>query len=237
MYTKSIPQILILLGICAALVIALGVWAQKSSTPQLLQSQNGESMLNGPLSPEALSENANQETVNTSNRIATFTTNKGTFQIELFEQQMPITTGNFIKLAQEGFYDNTKFHRVIDGFMIQGGDPNSKGDNEAAYGQGGPGYAIQDEFVEAPNLSNVRGTIAMANTGQPNSGGSQFFINTVDNLGLDFNKEPLSSKHPVFGHVVSGMEVIDAISEVETGMRDVPVEPVIIESITISAQE
>jgi peptidylprolyl isomerase len=164
---------------------------------------------------------------------AVFKTNKGTFEMELFEDQMPITVGNFVKLAEEGYYDGTKFHRVIDGFMIQGGDVNSKGDNTASYGTGGPGYTIQDEFVAAPNLSNVRGTISMANTGQPNSGGSQFFINTVDNLGLDFDKEPLSSKHPVFGHVISGMDVVDSISSVETGARDLPVEPVVIESLTI----
>lgn len=146
---------------------------------------------------------------------------------------MPITVGNFAKLAESGFYDGTKFHRVIDGFMIQGGDPNSKGDDVASYGTGGPGYTIQDEFVAADNLSNVRGTIAMANTGQPNSGGSQFFINTVDNTGLDFNKEPLTSKHPVFGQVISGMDVIDTISGVETGARDLPVDPVTIESVKI----
>jgi peptidylprolyl isomerase len=164
---------------------------------------------------------------------AVFTTNKGTFELELFESQMPITVGNFAKLAEEGFYNGTKFHRIIDGFMIQGGDPNSKTDNVATYGQGGPGYTVQDEFVAGENLSNVRGTISMANTGQPNSGGSQFFINTVDNLGLDFDKEPASSRHPVFGKVIAGMDVVDAISQVETGARDLPVEPVVIEKLTI----
>jgi peptidylprolyl isomerase len=122
---------------------------------------------------------------------------------------------------------------VIDGFMIQGGDPNSKGDDSSLYGQGGPGYTIQDEFVAAPNLSNTRGTIAMANTGQPNSGGSQFFINTVDNLGLDFDKDPAASKHPVFGHIVSGMDVIDAISNTETKQGDVPALPIAIQSVKI----
>jgi peptidylprolyl isomerase len=189
--------------------------------------------LDGPISPEALETNNNQDVLSTMNPKAVFKTNKGTFEMELFEDQMPITVGNFVKLAEEGYYDGTKFHRIIDSFMIQGGDVNSKGDNAAIYGTGGPGYTIQDEFVSAPNLSNVRGTISMANTGQPNSGGSQFFINTVDNLGLDFDKEPLSSKHPVFGHVVSGMDIVDAISSVETGPRDLPVEPVVIESLTI----
>ena len=148
---------------------------------------------------------------------------------------MPITAGNFIKLAEEGFYDNTKFHRVIDGFMIQGGDPNTKTEDVASYGTGGPGYAIPDEHVEGEKLTNVRGTIAMANSG-PNSGGSQFFINLVDNSFLDFNKEPLSSKHPVFGRVIEGMDVVDAIANVETGARDIPVEDVVIESVSVTRE-
>ena len=144
---------------------------------------------------------------------------------------MPITTSNFIKLASEGFYDNTKFHRVIKGFMLQGGDPNSKGDDVNTYGAGGPGYTIKDEFVVG--LSNVRGTIAMANTGAPNSGGSQFFINLVDNTNLDFDKEPLASKHPVFGKVISGMEVVDAIANTATEAGDIPIDPIIIIEVEI----
>ena len=145
---------------------------------------------------------------------------------------MPSTAGNFAKLAEEGFYDGIKFHRVIDGFMIQGGDPNTKTDQVFTYGQGGPGYAIPDEHIEGELLTNVRGTISMANSG-PNSGGSQFFINLVDNTNLDFNKPPLTSKHPVFGQVVSGMEVVDAIGGVETGPSNLPVEEVVIEKVTI----
>ncbi|PIR57785.1 MAG: peptidylprolyl isomerase [Parcubacteria group bacterium CG10_big_fil_rev_8_21_14_0_10_38_31] len=157
-------------------------------------------------------------------------TNKGDIEIELFIDKMPITAGNFLKLAKEGFYNETKFHRVIDNFMVQGGDPNSKGEDTSAYGTGGPGYAIADEFVEG--LSNARGTISMANSG-PNSGGSQFFINLVDNTFLDFDKEPLQSKHPVFGKVVAGMEAVDAIAKVETGERDIPIESVIIREIIV----
>ncbi len=157
-------------------------------------------------------------------------TNKGDIAIDLFEEQMPITTGNFLKLAKEGYYDGTKFHRVIPRFMIQGGDSNSKGDDPSIYGTGGPGYTIQDEFVAG--LSNVRGTIAMANTGAPNSGGSQFFINLVDNVGLDFDKPPMGSSHPVFGQVVAGMDVVDAIAKVPTS-QEVPTQPIVIESIEI----
>ena len=116
--------------------------------------------------------------------------------------------------------------------MIQGGDPNTKTDEVMRYGTGGPGYAIPDEHIEGDLLTNVRGTISMANSG-PNSGGSQFFINLVDNTNLDFNKPPLSSKHPVFGRVVSGMEVVDAIGKVEVNGNDLPLEDVMITSVTI----
>ncbi len=112
---------------------------------------------------------------------------------------MPVTAGNFEKLAGSGFYDKVIFHRVIDGFMIQGGDPTGTG-------RGGPGYVIKDEFGKTNR--NKRGTIAMANAG-PGTGGSQFFINLVDNSHLD-------TKHPVFGRVVEGMDVVDAIARVPT---------------------
>lgn len=181
--------------------------------------------------PENTTEIPNMTESKKENRRAIFKTNMGDITLELYLDKTPITAGNFIKLAESGFYDNTKFHRVIDGFMIQGGDPNSKGDNASAYGIGGPGYIIQDEFVAGP--SNVRGTISMANTGQPNSGGSQFFINLVDNLGLDFDKPPVTSSHPVFGHVVTGMEVVDAIAKVKIGPRDIPVSPIVINKILI----
>jgi peptidylprolyl isomerase len=107
--------------------------------------------------------------------------------------------------------------------MIQGGDPNSKGDNAATYGTGGPGYTIKDELI--PGNSNQRGTISMANAG-PDTGGSQFFINLVENAGLN-------DKHPVFGEVVDGMGVVDDIAKVKTGARDIPVEPVVINDIEV----
>lgn len=143
-------------------------------------------------------------------------TSKGDITIKMHDD-MPITTGNFVKLAKEGFYDGVIFHRVIDGFMIQGGDPTGTG-------MGGPGYTIEDEFGKGH--SNRRGTVAMANTGAPHSGGSQFFINTVDNTYLD--KEDLRTPyaHPVFGTVISGMEIVDKISKVETDRNDKPLKDV-----------
>ncbi|MBI2610103.1 peptidylprolyl isomerase [Candidatus Giovannonibacteria bacterium] len=166
------------------------------------------------------------------NPVATLETTKGVIKIELFIDKTPITAGNFVKLAKSGFYDGIKFHRVIKDFMIQSGDPNSKESDASKYGLGGPGYNIQDEFVSG--LSNVRGTISMANIGQPNTGGSQFFINLVDNTGLDFDKPPLTSRHPVFGKVIEGMDVVDAIANSKTNASDLPTEPVIINKIAIT---
>ena len=234
----NIKQIVLVIAGSALMAAGLAyVVSKDSAPPQLLISEDGEVLeLEAPLAVEVLEENEKLAITNTMNPVAVFTTNKGVFEIELFADQMPITTGNFITLAEEGYYDGIKFHRIIPGFMIQGGDPNTKGSNTALYGQGGPGFTIQDEFVEGELLTNVRGTISMANTGQPNSGGSQFFINTADNVNLDFNQQPLSSKHPVFGRVVSGMDVIDVISSVETGPGDLPIDQVVIDSLVIRTQ-
>ncbi|HII98485.1 MAG TPA: peptidylprolyl isomerase [Methanoregula sp.] len=137
-------------------------------------------------------------------------TNMGTITIAL-AADMPITAGNFETLVQKGYYNGVIFHRVINGFMIQGGDPTGTG-------RGGPGYAIKDEF--SPVNKNDRGTISMANAG-PNTGGSQFFINLVGNNFLD-------GKHPVFGKVVEGMDVVDKIGKTKTGLGDRPVKDVVI---------
>ena len=135
-------------------------------------------------------------------------TTMGDITIELAED-MPITTGNFEKLVKEGFYDGVIFHRIISGFMIQGGDPTGTG-------MGGPGYKIKDEFTDSN--SNARGTLSMANAG-PNTGGSQFFINLADNNFLD-------SKHPVFGKVIEGMDIIDKMGKVKTDPSDRPLEEI-----------
>lgn len=170
---------------------------------------------------------------NRTNPLVILTTNKGVIELELFKDTMPITTSNFITLAKNEFYNGTKFHRVIDGFMIQGGDPLTKAADTIQYGTGGPGYSIQDEFVEGKYLTNVRGTLAMANSG-PDTGGSQFFINLVDNVALDFNvPDPNNSANPVFGRVVKGMDVVDAIGNSKTGARDLPIDPIVITELNI----
>ncbi|MBW7953475.1 peptidylprolyl isomerase [Candidatus Dojkabacteria bacterium] len=148
----------------------------------------------------------------TENTMVVLETTEGTIKLELFNSTMPITAGNFLKLVEDEFYNGVIFHRVIPNFMVQGGDPTGTG-------MGGPGYKIKDEFTT--NNKNERGTISMANAG-PNTGGSQFFINVVNNNFLD-------SKHPVFGKVVEGMEIVDKIVAVETDGADRPIEEVRIE--------
>ena len=155
---------------------------------------------------------------------ATFHTNKGDIEIK-FGTKTPATVENFIKLAKSGFYDGVKFHRVIKGFMIQGGDPLTKDDTAVSrWGTGGPGYTFADEI--GPDNKNDIGTIAMANAG-PNTNGSQFFINAAANNFLD-------TKHTVFGKVTKGMDVVTAIDNVPTGAGDRPLSPVVIVSITLN---
>jgi len=145
-------------------------------------------------------------------------TSMGDVTLQLYED-MPITAGNFKKLVEKGFYDGTVFHRIIDGFMVQGGDPTGTG-------RGGPGYAIKDEFTR--NNKNNRGTISMANAG-PNTGGSQFFINLVNNNFLD-------KAHPAFGKVIEGMDVVDALGKVKTNAMDRPLKEVkILSAIVVNA--
>ena len=145
---------------------------------------------------------------------ATMQTNHGTIELELFDDDAPKTVENFTKLARDGFYDGVIFHRVIPDFMIQGGDPTGTG-------SGGPGYQFEDEFNDH---KVVRGALAMANAG-PNTNGSQFFIVTADACPW------LDGKHTVFGRVTSGMDVVDAIEQVDTGPGDRPRDEVRIESI------
>jgi len=143
-------------------------------------------------------------------QIVLLETNMGNIEIEL-ANDMPITTGNFVSLVEKGTYDEIIFHRIIDGFMIQGGDPTGTGYGDPSIPN------LKDEFG---SLKNDRGTISMANAG-PNTGSSQFFINLVNNNFLD-------GKHPVFGKVIKGMDVVDKIAKVDTDASDRPLEDVII---------
>jgi len=169
-----------------------------------------------PVDTPVQQEGAVEGATATENQTVVFETTMGTVTIELFNSTMPVTAGNFQKLVEQGFYDGVIFHRVIPDFMVQGGDPTGTG-------RGGPGYTIPDEFTE--NNRNERGTLSMANAG-PNTGGSQFFINVVDNSFLD-------TKHPVFGKVTEGMDVVDKIVSVKTDAMDKPLEDVVITKATL----
>ena len=153
-----------------------------------------------------------------ANRTATFDTTEGTFKAELYEDKAPITTKNFIDLVEKGFYNGIIFHRVIDGFMIQGGDPTGTG-------RGGPGYTIKDEFHKDLKHTSA-GLLSMANAG-PNTGGSQFFITLAPTAWLD-------NKHAIFGKVIEGMDVVEKIGKTRTGPGDRPVKEQKINSITIA---
>ena len=168
-----------------------------------------------------------------ANPTAVLKTSLGDITIELLKDKMPITAGNFITLAKEGFYDGLHFHRVIENFMVQFGCPHSKDPNSPRAGTGdSPKGRLKDEHPPDAKISNSRGTLSMANTGQPNSGSCQFFINTVHNAYLDWFT-PGPSKHPVFGKVVSGMDVVHAIEKTKTDASDRPVTPVRMNKVTV----
>lgn len=167
-------------------------------------------------SAEAAAAKAKEET-KVKNPVAVFQTNRGDFNVELFADKAPKTVDNFIKLAKKSYYDGVIFHRVIDGFMIQGGDPDGTG-------RGGPGYTIKDEFGEGLKHDS-EGMLSMANAG-PDTGGSQFFITLAPTTWLD-------GKHAIFGKVVKGMDIVKKIGSSKTGAGDKPVEDIVIKKIVI----
>lgn len=211
----------IILGLVAVVaVLGAGYWFI------FISGQGASTMPQASVQPDAVVRAGSPQTTNDNKKImqAIIHTSKGDVTIEFFEADAPNTVANFVKLAQAGFYDGTKFHRVIKGFMIQGGDPLSKDDAMAArWGTGGPGYQFADEI--RANNHNDAGTISMANAG-PNTNGSQFFVNTAANNFLD-------TKHTTFGKVVAGLDVVKAIESTPTGTNDRPEEAVVINSITL----
>lgn len=223
---ESSPKLIwVSLGIIVivGILVFLGIsQAQKSSPEEPFP------IITTPLPEPLLPPNEAGETTATPQKImqtATLTTTMGDIVIKLDNENTPNTVNNFTKLANEGFYNGTKFHRVIAGFMIQGGDPLSKQPFSAAnrWGTGGPGYQFDDEIK--PTNNNLRGTISMANAG-PNTNGSQFFINVADNTFLN-------PKHTVFGTVIKGMDVVDAIVNTQTNQNDQPLVDIAIEKITL----
>lgn len=179
-------------------------------------------------SSDQVASSTNNQLINNQakkSHMVTIKTNLGMIELELFADKAPETVANFEKLAKSGFYNDTLFHRVIKDFMIQAGDPNTKDRSAVStFGTGGPGYAFKDEIND---VKLVRGVLAMANAG-PNTNGSQFFIVTAPETPW------LDGKHTAFGKVVSGMEVVDKIENAKTGAGDLPVEAVVVESISVN---
>jgi len=185
-------------------------------------------------------------------QVATFTTTMGTFKAELYGDKMPVTVGNFMDLANKGFYDGIHFHRVIPDFMDQFGCPYAKDPNASNAGTGGPdpgssfqgldgnmytrtpGGGIPDEVGQPhQKISNTKGSLSMANTGRPQSGGSQFFLNVSDNTFLDWFDKSTPSAHPVFGKVIENYELAVKISKVPT-RNDNPVTPIKMISVRVA---
>lgn len=234
--TDGFSLIVAMLVIIVALLAGAGVWYIRNKGGQQVTMAQ-EASKETPPAQQATPDNKTKETNNTSNTsdksmtapamqidqsktyVATLHTSKGDIEIELNAKDTPITANNFVVLAKQGFYNGTIFHRVIKGFMIQGGDP--KGD-----GTGGPGYRFNDEPVKG---EYSRGTVAMANAG-PNTNGSQFFIMHQDN--------PLPPLYVIFGHVTKGLDVVDAIAETPvrasaTGEPSQPVEKITVNTVDI----
>lgn len=164
-------------------------------------------------------------------QVAIIQTNFGRIVFKLFPEKAPKTVENFIKLANEKFYDGTQFHRIVPKFVIQGGDPNTKGPNKETWGNGGPGYTIPGEMNDA---GHTRGAVAMARQQDPDSAGSQFYITLADRPDLDPDLSTKRAGYTVFGQVLEGMNVVDHIAGLELDERAIPKnKPAIVETVRI----
>ena len=214
-------------GILALIVVIIGAWYFIDYRPnQLVLDERNDGYSTSTdqfVQPLSLASSTQSTQTNTMHTI-TIETNKGTIIFETYDADAPKTVDNFLTLAGKGFYDGVIFHRVIEGFMIQGGDPTGTG-------SGGPGYSFADELnpdTESYKLGYARGTVAMANAG-PNTNGSQFFIMHKDT--------PLPHAYTIFGRVVSGMEVVDIIADSPVGPGDRPLQDIVINKVTVSEKK
>ncbi len=217
--------VVIIVGIIIILGLRQNTSTSTENDPVINQEAGVSTPLNdSPTTTESSLPKADSASTKKIMNIVTLKTNMGDIVIKLDTEHTPKTAENFITLATKGFYNETRFHRIIPNFMIQGGDPQSSDiSKKDLWGTGGPGYQFADEI--GSTNSNARGTISMANSG-PNTNGSQFFINTVDNSFLN-------PKHTAFGTVTKGMDIVDMISKSETDTRDRPVKDVIIEKVIV----
>jgi cyclophilin family peptidyl-prolyl cis-trans isomerase len=230
---KSKPLVILIIVLLIA-VFSIGIFAMMSAannapasaappSPTPSASQNAGSSAQPPASNQSQSSQTNNQSQEIMKHLITIKTSLGNIEFATFDDDAPKTVNNFITLAQKGFYDNVIFHRVIKGFMIQGGDPTGTG-------RGGPGYSFDDELNSSTpsyQAGYIRGVVAMANAG-PNTNGSQFFIMLQDT--------PLPHAYTIFGKVVSGQDVVDAIGNLPTDSNDRPLNPPVIESVTVAAE-
>ncbi len=196
-------------------IIALIVWANGSG------NSASAPVSTAPTTTQTSASTTINSNITNNEHMVTIQTNKGTIVFDTYDADAPNTVNNFITLANKGFYNGTIFHRVIEGFMIQGGDPTGTG-------TGGPGYTFADELNSSTpsyQAGYIRGTVAMANAG-PNTNGSQFFIMQKDT--------PLPHSYTIFGHVISGMDVVDAIAATQVDGADKPLTPVVMEKVTVA---
>ena len=173
---------------------------------------------------ELLTTDSNESYIRKQSRFVVLETSSGAIRVQLLRAQAPTTVNNFVALAQSGFYDGTKFHRIVKGLLIQGGDPLSRESDVELYGTGGPGYVFDDEIRD---IKMERGVVAMANLGRPKTNGSQFFILVED------APSSMEGKYTIFGRVAEGMLAVDNISNVPVGKKDVPLTPVVLKSVRI----
>ena len=217
-----------------AAIIGIGVVAAIGVAAIFLINPGSMRTAEDPLAPvapipeaENQAERVNQQEPGQLEQLAIIETDFGNIVLRLFPQTAPGHVDNFIKLAKEGFYDGTAFHRVIPGFMIQGGDPNTKDEDRGNDGQGGPGFNIKAEFS---NIPHRRGILSMARSPSgPDTAGSQFFIVVSDSLFLD-------GQYSVFGEVIEGMDVVDRIVNAPTDGNDNPIDRIVIKTIRISSE-
>lgn len=227
------PALLLLVAALLGITSACGIEARDEGGEHRVFANTGGAAVGGATSKKAAPTGAATYEWPTGDplRATLEIAGVGAIEIELLPELAPKAVANFKKLASGGFFDGTTFHRVIPGFMIQGGDPNTRNDIPSDDGQGGPGYTLKDEFSDAPHR---RGVVSMANKSTPNSSGSQFFIVHRDSQHLD-------GKYTVFGRVVEGMEAVDAIARVKTdtsgrwGPKDRPLENVTVERVRIES--
>ena len=221
----------IIIAIIALTLLALIIYSKRGEKPsgkinQNNQTNNGQANLqennNNNNEPQAGPEEGNEAVLKNMSHIITIKTNMGEIRFTTYDADAPKTVDNFITLVNKEFYDNVIFHRVIDGFMIQGGDPTGTG-------RGGPGYSFEDELnpkTESYKLGYVKGTVAMANAG-PNTNGSQFFITVA-------NTDWLDGHHTIFGQVIKGQDVVEKIANTPRGQNDRPNQDVVLKTVTIT---